>query len=782
MLKTKISRHPGVRLRVPPFPYRRLTWALVCGGQLLSVASMAGAQETSAPMVQAPERNAAQGKDVDGAVATPAPSAETTTQAAPAGAATLNTVVVTATRRREPAREVPMQVDVLSADKLQQSGARSMVDYLSSEPGVNLDGGGGAGQVSVRGVTTGTQTSATVGIYVDNIPFGSSTFYGGGGVFLLDMGLLDLNHIEILRGPQGTLYGAGAMGGLLKYVTNEPDTSAFYGQVGAGLSVTEHGGINNSVNTVLNIPLKTDVAAMRVSAFNIHDGGYIDATGPLASTRVNRGDTTGGRISLLLTPTGQFTARLTATTQYVNGNGSGTVDYNMNGQPVAGGLQHALYTPEGFHQSFQVYAADLEYDFGWARLNSISAYQTIGSQTAKDATSSYGALFAAAGMNFGGISLPTDITTNKYTQEFRLTSPGNRRLEWLAGLYYTRENSTYNSGVLGVNPSSDLERFTIPSLYQEYAAYGDVTYHLTPRLSFTGGLRIAHNNQDFSQTTYGTLAGPASTLSGTSSDTSKTYLLTASYKLTDNSNVYVRAANGYRPGGPNVPVIDVVSGQPVPSPLTFKPDTLWTYEAGYKADMLDNRLSVAVTVYDIRWKDMQILSAINGSAVILNAGKAEIRGLELASSFRPTPNWNFSASLSAIDARLTEAAPGSGLTAGDPLPNSAKFSAALSATYLFKAGGFPAYVGVSERIIGFRHAGFPSDTGGHPDFPLPGYAITDLQAGIDFKKASLSFYVRNLFDRRALLSAATALVPVGGPVAVTVAQPRTIGANLTIPF
>lgn len=236
--------------------------------------------------------------------------------------ATLNTVVVTATRRREPAREVPMQINVVSAEELQKGGAKTMSDFLSSEPGVDLNtaGGSGSGQISMRGVTTGEQTGPTVGVYVDDVAFGGSTVFCQGATFALDMSLLDLNHIEILRGPQGTLYGAGAMGGLLKYVTNEPDSGEFSGRASAGLSVTKHGGVNNSANAVLNLPLKTDVAAARISMFSQHDAGYVDAVGPQAGSRIDRGDTYGARASFLLTPTNQLTLRLTALTQNINRN------------------------------------------------------------------------------------------------------------------------------------------------------------------------------------------------------------------------------------------------------------------------------------------------------------------------------------------------------------------------------------------------------------------------------------------------------------------------------
>ncbi|MCA3824568.1 MAG: TonB-dependent receptor plug domain-containing protein, partial [Burkholderia sp.] len=291
----------------------------------------------------------------------------------------LNSAEVTANRRREPAREVPMKVDTLSSDALQKSGATKLSDYLSTQPGVGFNSGGGPGQgtISMRGVTAGKDVGPTVGVYVDDTPLGSNTVSGGGAALALDMGLLDLNHIEILFGPQGTLYGAGAMGGLLKYVTNQPDTESFFGTVGTTFSSTWHGGLNNTTNVVLNLPLKQDVAALRIAAFNNHDGGYVDAIGAAAGTRINRSDTTGVRASLLVTPTRKLTFRFTATIQNINSSGQNYVDYGMDGRPAYGALTKLQDAPEPYHQSNQFYTANAEYDFGWARLNAISAYQSL---------------------------------------------------------------------------------------------------------------------------------------------------------------------------------------------------------------------------------------------------------------------------------------------------------------------------------------------------------------------------------------------------------------------
>jgi outer membrane receptor protein involved in Fe transport len=265
-------------------------------------------------------------------------------------------------------------------------------------------------------------------------------------------------------------------------------------------------------------------------------------------------------------------------------------------------------------------------------------------------------------------------------------------------------------------------------------------------------------------------------LSGTSTDTSKTYLATAKYALTPVSNVYVRVASGYRPGGPNTVIPD--SG----APATFQPDTLWSYEGGYKADLLDKTLSLQAAVFDIRWNKVQQYTAVNGVNVIANGGKAQIDGLELSATYLPVQALTLVGGLAYSNARLTEDAPGLGAE-GAPLPNNARFSANLSANFNFGLAGHPAYVGFSEHWVGNRNAGF-NGSSALPNYRLPRYSLTDLQAGIDLQRVQLSFFVRNLFDKRAQLGAETNLVDAGagGPALVNEARPITVGTTLTAKF
>lgn len=695
-------------------------------------------------------------------------------------------MTVSANRRREPAREVPMQVNTLSVLQLEQSGAKTLADYLGNQPGVDVKNGGGSGfgSITLRGVSTGDETIATVGTYIDDVAYGSSTPFALGSVGALDMGLLDLHHIELLRGPQGTLYGAGAMGGLLKYVTNEPNTSEFSGKVTLAASATRDGKMGHTESGIVNVPLKEDVAAMRVSLFRDQVGGYIDAVGPAAGEDINGGRTTGGRVSVLVEPSSKVKVRLTATAQSTKRDSSDYVDYNAaTGKPSDGELTRRGALREPYEVKVMVAAADIEYDFGWARFNSITSRQNNKINLQLDYTGIYAPLLAGAGLDLIAVPVRQSTRVSKWTQEFRMTSPAKGRFEWLAGLYYDHQrgsnrqlvNSTMRGGAEGPN----LVTADIPSQYREAAAYGDLTWNATPRVAITGGVRIARNEQDYKQKATGLLLGEGSNIVSDSAETSKTYLATVRYALTPASNVYFRAASGYRPGGPNAVVKDFQTGQAT-APLTFSHDSLWSYEAGYKADLLNKTLALEASVYDIRWDKIQQFFAVNGINVIVNGGKAHINGAELAAKYRPSAQWTMNAALAWVDARLSEDAPGLG-SDGARLPNSARVSATLSANYNFELGGRAAYAGVTERYVGERNAGFDANAT-LPNYKLPAYAVTNLQAGISFGDVQLALYLNNAFDKRAQLGGGTAFVGYGAPVNVTNLRPCTFGLSVAKAF
>jgi outer membrane receptor protein involved in Fe transport len=713
-----------------------------------------------------------------------APAPDSAASAAAAKKEDTQEVTVTATRRREPAREVPIQIDVLPAEQLEAEGAKTLSDYIANLPGVTIktDGGAGKGAVSVRGVSTGDQTVSTVATYVDDVPFGSSSPYLLGSTTALELSLLDLNHIELLRGPQGTLYGASSMGGLIKYVTNDPDTTELSGKVSIGGAYTEHGSWSNTVNGVINVPIKEDVAALRVAAFHEHAGGFIDAIGPAAQKDVNSGDTNGGRVSLLIEPTARFHIKLSAIAQDLKRDGQELADYDITtGKPLTGPYEHTISNPEPYSVKTNVGTADLEYDFGAARLNSITSVQNTKVEEDFDYTSVFEPIL---GPILGISTVPDhqDASVHKVTQEFRLTSKAGEKFEWLAGLFYDKEEGTDNQLVQGTIPGQSpllLGEARQPSHYEEFAAYGDITWNVTPALQMTGGARFARNKQNYAQISDGILF-PTTNTPGSSQDDSTTWLGTARYALDATSNVYFRAASGYRPGGPNA--VPPVTNPPPPviPPSSFAHDSLWSFEGGYKADLLDKTLSIETALYDIEWKDIQQFYAVSGVSVIVNGGKARVNGLEFATTWHASKSLDVFGSFAANDARLVEDAPGLAAS-GSALPNSAKFSGAFGVNGNFLLAGHTASAGFDERYVGSRNAGFDGSTT-LPNYKMPAYWMTDASAKVDFNHISLGLYVRNVLNQNAQLAASTTFASLGGPVEVTPAAPRTVGMQLTASF
>ncbi|MDY0743368.1 TonB-dependent receptor [Paucibacter sp. R3-3] len=697
-----------------------------------------------------------------------------------ADVSTLDSVVVSAARRREPVKEVPLKVDVLQTDALERKGARELADYVADLPGVALiHGGAYAGALSIRGLATASVGAASVGVYVDDVATGSSAPYGLGSVTPLDMGLLDLNHIEVLRGPQGTLYGAGAMGGVVKYVTNDPDTGEFSGSVRAGVSSTQGGGTGYTTSGVVNVPIKQDVAAVRVAAYTTHFGGHVDAIGPAAEKDVNRGTTTGARVSGLLTPTKDLSVRLTATTQEAQRDGYDYEDINLvTGQFPSGQGARRIGSREPYRVRTNLVGLDIEYNLGWARLNAITSAQDVNLNAQQDASSIVVPVLNGAGVPATSSWANSLGTQHRISQEFRLTSRASRDVEWLAGLYINRERSSIVGGIqyataAGVGTLKLLET-TKPATYHDLALYGDVTWHATPKLALTGGVRVGRMEQTYTNTSSGLLAGGASANGGSSKETATTWLATAGYALDSESQLYVRVASGYRPGGPN--------GLLATTSSTIKPmftsDSLWSYEAGYKATLLDRTLSVEAALYDIEWSDIQ--QPINDGifSFLTNGGKARIRGGELNLSWLPGAHWRIDGALSLIDAKMRTDAAGLGAHAGDSIPNTPRTTATLAASRSFELAGRAAYAGLNVRHLSDRHAGFPGSPI-LPDAPTPAYTVYGLQAGIDFDRYQVSAYVRNLSNTQGI-----AALSFSQPTAAkaVVIEPRTIGVALSAAF
>lgn len=703
----------------------------------------------------------------------------------------LGTVVVTANKRSQRLQDVPMAVSALSGYQLEREAAVSFSDYATQVPGLNIiTSGEGQTQLVLRGITSGSgQPNATVGTYLDGVPYGSSTVYSSGSVLTPDIDPADLQRIEVLRGPQGTLYGSNTLGGLVKFVTTPPDTHNAYGRLRAGYSSIAGGGSGFDEHVMFNLPLAADKLALRVNAYHRDDPGYIDnvATG---KSDVNQTTVNGGRAQLLWTPSDAVSLRLSALAQNLGSDGlaNGGVDVDpATLEPIHGKFTRSRAPGTGmFKVKYRLYAALLNADFGWAKLVSSTSYSTLGVNQNPDVTAAFGPILGPAfGMPGLGFSLLQPIALDKFTQELRLESPESRTLEWRVGVFYTREHSTNHQHMLAFDAATGTpialpplaDTYIGPANFTEWAAYGDVTWHVTSRFSVLVGARYSHDRTSYTQSSEGLLVGSNHyTIDG--SDSPVTYLFNPSFKFSDNVMAYARVASGFRPGGPNVGVPPGLG-----APLTFGPDKLVSYELGLKSTFLDKHMMFDVAAFYIDWSQIQLTVVKGGIGFQGNGGNATSRGVEVSWKYAPVDGLMISANTAWTDAKLAEDTP-PGLFGykGDRLPYVPKWSANLGVDYNFPlAAGWSGFVGASYRFIGERMSDFTASPA--PRFDVPGYHGVDLRIGANRGRWTFKAYVKNLTDERGITKLGSeTTVPTAGPFAAAYVAPRTIGVSASVDF
>ncbi len=696
-------------------------------------------------------------------------------------------VIVTAEKREQNLKDVPQSVTALSGANLDLLRASTLEDYLTRVPGAILVGDQpGSSRIVLRGINAGG-VSATIGTYVDETPYGSVTGLANGGVLAPDIETFDMQRIEVLRGPQGTLYGASSLGGLLKYVTNAPDPRGYAARVEVDGEDTSHGELGGSVKAMVNVPLG-DKLAVRLSGFYDDLSGFIDD--PLRNaTRVNETKYSGGRFSVLAKPSDNLTIRLSAVLEDISSRGTSDVDVNpATLQPLYGDLTQSRTFSQPNRVAYRIADLNVGYDFGFAKLTSISSYATLRQDANGDATAMYGALLTQALDQPLGAGVVQDLKQKKFTQELRLAS-GPQKFEWLVGGFYTNEQNTLRQSLNGVSlidpPAivpgfGGLETVYLPTRYYEYAGFLNADYHFTDRFDLSAGGRYSHNNQRFLQTTDGPLVGGASTITGDSSEGVFTFAVAPKYKISDDVTAYARISKGYRPGGPNL----VNPLAPAAVPKTFASDSLIDYEAGVKTDFLDHRITLDVTGFYIDWSRIQLLADVGGFGVNINGGSAESKGVEASLDYSPMRGISLSANGAFTQANLTENTPALvGGVKGDRLPYSPRISGAFSADYEFPvATGTDVFLGGSLRVTGQRYGDFSTMPSTDNHLSLPAYASLDLRAGFDLRKVRIEAYVKNVNDARGILNIGGFSSTPNGAVQEGVTRPRTYGVSLSAAY
>ena len=685
-------------------------------------------------------------------------------------------IIVTAQKREQAVQDVPISISVVSGDQMQQSGASQLADYAAYVPGLQVDNAGSPGRstLSLRGVAP-IGPSASVGIYLDDAPVGSSGIYNRSQTFTLDLMPYDIERLEVLRGPQGTLYGASSIGGLLKYVTVQPNLQEMTVRAGGEVFAIAHGdGTGWAANAMVSVPIIQDQLAISGSYSRRETPGYIDniLTG---EEDVNDAVQQGGRVAMLWQPDPALTIKLSGVWQSVKSDDYGVLYEGMGGMPLAPGaafLSTNSQLPEPFSSDFQYYSGAISYDLGFAEISSTTSYSKLKISEVSDASRVFGGFW-------GGLApFPSELNQKKWTEEVRLTSASSKSFEWMVGAFYTEEDNSHSQIVRALDvsgsPITGIDPFAVvglPNTYKEYAVFGNATLKLSEMFHVTGGLRWARNDQTFTQITQIPLIGLNISGDGESSEEIVTYSISPQININQDTMLYARVASGYRPGGPNVALPGF--------PATVGAEKVTSYEAGIKAFFLDRAVSFDAAAFMLDWNDLQIgapfAAGING---LVNAGTARSKGVEASLLIQPTAGMNFGWNFAYTDAKCTETT--SNCTAGDQLPSVPKLSTSMTADYSFAVGGSAeARVGGVVRIVGDRISAVESSA---LSVPVDGYFTLDLNASVTFgERWTVRGYVRNLTDEQGRITSNVATTNPGFLSTVPV-QPRTLGLALDLSF
>ena len=709
-------------------------------------------------------------------------------------------VVVTAQKREQRLQDAALSVTALNEEALERRGIQELIDAVAAIPGLAVTNEGpGTTSVSIRGLSSSganLREGASIGYYLDEVPV---TLPNNAFNAQVDPDFFDLSRIEVLRGPQGTLYGSGSIGGTIRYLYNEPVLDDYQARGRVTFMSTRKGAGDASLNAMVNMPLIEGKAGVRATGYFKNTPGYIDFTDQNGETTedINDVETLGGRLSALIKLGDNID--LLPTVYYHSAKFGSNFDYDA----ALPGIQVSRFFPSNGEDEYKLYSLTARMDFGWADLTSVTAYFDRDYQRQSDYSQVVSSILAPF---FGGTYEPGistfDITAEQFTQEARLASSGEGPLAWIFGLYYSNTKSTqfqriiapgagdfFGGSLLGFDVSDDVlfDGLTVVR-DQQAAAFGEVSYEVLPGLSATVGIRgfnaSQRNGRDLDRILAG---GPVDFELNTSENgVIPKYLL--SYQPGRNHLLYASATKGFRVGGTNSPVPDACAPDLVALGLTepptrFTSDSVWSYEVGSKNAWFENRLSANVSAYQVEWDDLQQSAALPtcGFSFTGNSGKARSRGLELETAARPIDGFDVTAAYGFIDSQLRRDAPALGAESGDELLGVPKHTFSASAQYAFRlAQGLGAYVRGDYRYYGrVRQTYSPTAA----NIFRPSFDQINMRLGLQGRRWDAAFFVQNVLDERGIVGLALNpnAIPINGvaPIDQVITRPRTIGISIT---
>lgn len=711
-------------------------------------------------------------------------------QAPNQGGSGLEEVIVTATKRSESIQDVPVSIRALSEQELRRMGADSLEDYAGVTPGLQLTGSRSNSQIIVRGVTTGpvnhdqTEIKETVGVYLDEAPIAVQRYSP-------NLKLFDLERIEVLRGPQGTLYGAGSMAGAIRMITRKPQLDRVSAEARGMMSSTEDGSRSDSVDAMVNVPLIDDVLAMRAVGFYRDVGGFIDNL-TLGDGDSNTERSRGGRLATRWTPNEDFT--LDSLVFYQQSDFRAISQYAAE----AGDLNTYVAEREPVHDQNLIVSLTANQQLEPFDLTAVGSYRRKKLQYFAE-NGSFTNFITGYRDGLGG-TFDNRSNQKDYSFELRAASKADSRVQWTVGAFYEDRTNFYSQDftVPGVDAVSGLDSrdfgTNVDQLYfsdidvkeNQVALFGEVVFPLADALKLTAGGRYFRAEQKADITFLGVFAVPnLGTGHFKNDEDGFNPRVNLSYAIDQDRMVYVQAARGFRLGGTNEPVpqpactADLESRGLSSAPDSFDSDHLWNFEVGTKTDWLDRRLTLNLAAYKIDWKKPQVTDQLGcGFNVFVNAGGLDIYGAEVEAIVRPTDYLTVRGGAGYTDSTLSEDLVFVGGRDGDRAPYVPKWTYSASIDYTRPLG--QALEGFAFLI--YQHTG-DRDTRFNPSVAasrhLDSYGLVNARVGVNTGNWSVELFGENLTDERGEIDRRYNPYPLNPATYVTVVTPRTVGLEVT---
>jgi iron complex outermembrane receptor protein len=746
----------------------------------------------------------------------------------------IEVVRVTAQKRQEDPNKVAMSISTVSGAQLQAQHVNDFTDLTREVPNISFtvaSGNGGAGpgtsNIEMRGISSAAG-AATVGIYLGEVSITVGNVYTMGTV---EPKFFDIDRVEVLRGPQATLYGASSMGGTIKFVPNEPDLKERQFSSYTEASNTKGGSANYSANVVANFPLLADELALRIGVQAQRTGGFInqvDGDGNVLASNINKIDDQELRLALKWKPIRALT--ITPSLYYQKVDAKDISAFNLE----LPNYQAQKQVREPSNDTLLTPNLTVNWDMGRADLTSSTSYfqrkfdrtqngsaynsyslSTFLTSTADGGTAPPELIDAIAG-------LPSAVYLNnrvrQVSQEFRLASkPYDAAVSpwtWLGGVYFSNQHTDIfeNDPIFGVNDTfarfgfSSADPDILPDAYpgafpgdnafsgtfhyheKQSSVFGEINYYFTPALHVTVGARYLKGDSTLDQKNSLYLAGAGNNSSSSLSSRAFTPKYALTWEVDPSNTVYTSVAKGFRLGGSNVFVPPTTCGPDLEAngidkgPATYAPDSLWSYEVGSKSRLLNNRLSINADVFYVKWKNIQqgVYLPTCTYTYNANAGDATSKGFEFEIKAKPIPGLTLSAAGGYVKAELSNDKGLQngivGAVEGAQIQGVPKYNAAVNARYNFALfGDKSAFVMGGVQWVGSSKGSLnPEQT----DYQRPAYHTADFSAGMSFDRYDLSLFVKNAFDTDTVIQHPQ----VASIVQAYRVPPRSIGMGLAAKF